>query len=190
MEARLLAMDEIAEAVVVARGDRPGDRQLVAYLRLDAGKAADPARWRARLASQLPEYLVPSAYVVLERIPLNGNGKVDRRALPLPGAGAVASRAYRGPEGETESRLAGVWRDLLGVDRIGRDDNFFELGGHSLLALRMATRAGELFGVHLSLRDVFDRQTLAALAELVAVLQDRRHATTGAAAAGRVKVRL
>ncbi|MCD0254768.1 amino acid adenylation domain-containing protein [Xanthomonas campestris pv. campestris] len=190
VEARLLAMDGIAEAVVIARADRPGDRQLVAYLRLDADQAADPARWRARLALQLPEYLVPSAYVVLERIPLNGNGKVDRRALPVPDAAAVASRVYRAPEGETESRLAGVWRDLLGVDRIGRDDNFFELGGHSLLALRMATRSGELFGVHLSLRDVFDRQTLAALAELVAVLQHRPRATTGAAAAGRVKVRL
>ena len=95
---------------------------------------------RAHLKAVLPEYMVPSAFVMLESLPLTPNGKLDRRALPAPELGAYVSRQYEAPQGEVEEILAGIWQELLRVERVGRQDNFFELGGHSLLIVQMMER--------------------------------------------------
>ena len=92
---------------------------------------------RAHLSARLPEYMVPAAYVLMKSLPLTANGKLDRRALPAPDTDAYAVREYEAPVGETETKLAGIWAEVLKVERVGRHDNFFDLGGHSLLAVRM-----------------------------------------------------
>ena len=125
------------------------------------------AALRLELSAQLPEYMVPSAYVQLERLPLTPNGKVDRGALPAPGAEAVAARAYQAPEGELEAQVAAIWAELLGLERVGRHDDFFALGGHSLLAAQLTTRLNRDLDAALSLRSVFDRPTVARLAEAI-----------------------
>ena len=110
---------------------------------------------RAHLKAALPEYMVPSAFVTLERMPLTPNGKLDRRALPAPELEAYASRQYEAPQGEVEEILAGIWQALLGLERVGRHDNFFELGGHSLLIVQMMERLRRV-GLGAELRRVFD----------------------------------
>ncbi|HMC44739.1 MAG TPA: phosphopantetheine-binding protein, partial [Caballeronia sp.] len=131
-EAQLLAQPEVSEAVVVAHEGR-----LVAYVSCLAGQTVDVAalagQLREKLSMVLPEYMVPGLVMVLERLPLNTNGKVDRHALPLP---AQTEKIREVPRGDMEAVLAGVWQDVLRVERIGRHDNFFEMGGQSLLALR------------------------------------------------------
>ncbi|PPU79103.1 hypothetical protein XsacCFBP4641_20800, partial [Xanthomonas sacchari] len=98
------------------------------------------ASLRDALSQALPEYMVPSAFMMLESLPLTPNGKLDRAALPAPDQAAVASRAYEAPDGETEQGIAAIWQELLNLERVGRQDHFFELGGHSLLAVRLVTR--------------------------------------------------
>ncbi len=122
---------------------------------------------RAALQLQLPESMLPSAFVVLEALPLTPNGKLDRKALPAPELGALITRAYEAPEGEVERTLATLWQDLLRVERVGRHDRFFELGGHSLLAMQVTSHVRTAFGVELPLRQVFANSTLSALAEVV-----------------------
>ncbi|WP_412179758.1 AMP-binding enzyme, partial [Variovorax paradoxus] len=126
IEAQLLAQAEVREAVVVAK-EGPGGARLVGYVSAQAGQVLDVARLRERLGAVLPDYMVPGALVVLEGLPLNANGKVDRKALPAPELDSA--RAYEAPEGEVEQALAGIWAEVLGVQRVGRNDNFFELGG-------------------------------------------------------------
>ena len=118
---------------------------------------------RAHLKPVLPEYMVPSAFVLLDRMPLTPNGKLDRRALPAPELGAYVSRQYEAPQGEVEEILAGIWQGLLRVERVGRNDNFFELGGHSLLIVQMLERLRRV-GLSAPIRRVFDSATLADLA--------------------------
>jgi aryl carrier-like protein len=159
IEARLRQHPEVREAVVTAREDAPGDKRLVAYLT----GSAEPEGLRAHLAAELPEYMVPSAYVRLESMPLTPSGKLDRRALPAPEAGAYLSRAYEAPSGEAETKLAAIWSELLKVEQVGRNDNFFELGGHSLLAVTLVERMRRQ-GLHVDVRDLFTAPTLAELA--------------------------
>jgi amino acid adenylation domain-containing protein/FkbM family methyltransferase len=119
---------------------------------------------RAQLSRQLPEYMLPSAYVLLEKLPLTTNGKVNRKALPSPDQFSVVSRPYETPMGEIEIAIAGIWQALLGVDRVGRHDNFFELGGHSLLVVRASALLAERLGRKLALFEFFSRPSVAALA--------------------------
>ncbi len=142
---------------MIAREDRPGDKRLVAYL---VGHA-DASQLRAQLARSLPEYMVPAAYVVLGALPLNANGKLDRKALPAPEGEAYGQRAYTAPQGEVERALAGIWSQLLGVQQVGRDDDFFELGGHSLLAIRLISQIRERFDAELALATLFAQPRLA-----------------------------
>jgi acyl carrier protein len=121
---------------------------------------------RAHLRRSLPEYMVPGAIVPLERLPLNANGKVDRKALPAPEFTAYS--AYEPPRGETEEKLAAIWAEVLGVERVGRNDNFFELGGHSLLSARLVARLHAAMQSELTIRDVFQYPTLAAMAARIA----------------------
>lgn len=164
IEAQLVRHEDVKSATVLARQDGPGEKRLVAYVvprNMDAPVSAEDLRtW---LKTTLPEYMLPSAFVTLERLPLTASGKVDRRALPAPDLGDYASRAYAAPQGEVEEILAGIWQSLLGVQRVGRHDNFFELGGHSLLIVQLLDRLRRV-GLSAQVRTVFDSPTLADLA--------------------------
>ncbi|MFB7582626.1 amino acid adenylation domain-containing protein [Streptomyces hydrogenans] len=161
VEAALTALPEIGQAFVTAHEDRGGERRLVAYL-VPQGSDPDPAAVRDRLASALPDYMVPGAYVVLDALPLTGNGKVDRRALPEPvfetGAG------YTPPRTPAEEILVALMGELLGRPRVGVHDNFFDLGGHSLLATRLVNRIRTHLGAELGVADLFEAPTAASLA--------------------------
>lgn len=158
IEAQLLAQPEVREAVVVAK-----DARLVAYVSPHRGRALDVRELRARLTRVLPDYMVPGVVVSLESLPLNPNGKVDRRALPQPER--PSRLTFEAPQGEVEAVLAQLWAELLGIERIGRRDNFFELGGHSLLLLKLHQRLdGHCFAVTPSVVDLFRYPTIESLA--------------------------
>ncbi|HEU4886738.1 MAG TPA: amino acid adenylation domain-containing protein, partial [Thermoanaerobaculia bacterium] len=167
IEAKLSQCAGVREAVVLAREDAAGDKRLVAYLVPQDGVVLEAVALRAALQSQLPEYMVPSAFVFLEALPLTPNGKLDRKALPAPQTSALIAREYEAPEGEVEQTLAALWQELLRVERVGRHDRFFELGGHSLLAMKLTSHIRAAFGVELPLRQLFANSTLSALAEVV-----------------------
>uniref|UniRef100_UPI00403F0980 non-ribosomal peptide synthetase n=1 Tax=Rhizobium sp. T1473 TaxID=555321 RepID=UPI00403F0980 len=164
--ARLCEHAWVREAVVVAHADGAGDKRLVAYVvarTTDGSAEADgaglAASLRAHLGGLLPDYMVPSAFVRLEALPLTPNGKLDRKALPVPDDDAYARRAYEAPQGEIETLLAGIWAELLGIERIGRHDHFFELGGHSLLAVQLLGRTLAV-GLKFSAADLFEAPIL------------------------------
>ncbi|MFL6601914.1 MAG: amino acid adenylation domain-containing protein [Steroidobacteraceae bacterium] len=164
IEAQLMRHAHVKDAAVVLREDIPGEKHLVAYVttRTQAVPAAEELR--VHVQALLPEYMVPSAFVVLERFPLTTNGKLDRAALPAPELGAYVSRKYEEPKGDGEKGLAEIWRDLLGVKRVGRQDDFFELGGHSLLAVKLVLKANQYFGSSLSVTDAYKSRTIQAMA--------------------------
>jgi acyl carrier protein len=169
VEAALTANAGVSAAVVVADG-QDADRRLVAYLvPADAGDGIpDVGRLRSFLASRLPEHLIPAVFVELAAIPLTANGKLDRSALPAPDAARPQRLDVDAvPRTPTEELLAGIWAEVLGVDRIGVRDNFFELGGHSLLATRVVSRVRAVFGVEIALVELFDEPTVAGLAAAV-----------------------
>ncbi|WP_409488686.1 non-ribosomal peptide synthase/polyketide synthase [Pseudomonas promysalinigenes] len=155
IEARLQEQADVREAVVVA-----AEGQLVAYL--VAEQPDSLAAIKAHLAAVLPDYMVPSQWVLLERMPLSPNGKLDRKALPKPQLGQ-SSREYQAPQSELEQRLAGIWQDVLKVERVGLNDNFFELGGDSIVSIQLVSRARQK-GLHFTPKDVFELQTLQRLA--------------------------
>ncbi|NWE86102.1 amino acid adenylation domain-containing protein, partial [Pseudomonas edaphica] len=126
IEATLASANGVRDAVVIAREDEPGDKRLVAYV--IAERELGAAELRDHLLLSLAEYMVPSAFVLLDQFPLTTNGKLDRKALPAPDADALARRDYAAPQGAVESTIAGIWQSLLKLDNVGRDDNFFELG--------------------------------------------------------------
>ncbi|MHA6940169.1 non-ribosomal peptide synthetase, partial [Ralstonia pseudosolanacearum] len=161
--ASLARCDGVREAAVLAREDAPGEPRLVAYYVAEPGAAVEASALRRHMQAQLPEHMVPAAYVRLEHLPLTPNGKLDRRALPAPAADAYARRRYVAPQGDVETMLAELWQDLLGVERVGRHDDFFELGGHSLLAMSLMARMDEL-GLSADVRVLFTQPTLAGLA--------------------------
>ncbi len=161
--ASLARCDGVREAAVLAREDAPGEQRLVAYYVAEPGAAVEASALRRHMQAQLPEHMVPAAYVRLEHLPLTPNGKLDRRALPAPAADAYARRRYVAPQGDVETMLAELWQDLLGVERVGRHDDFFELGGHSLLAMSLMARMDEL-GLSADVRVLFTQPTLAGLA--------------------------
>ncbi|WP_434626621.1 non-ribosomal peptide synthetase [Chromobacterium sp. CV08] len=167
IEARLAACAGVREAAVLAREDAPGDKRLVAYLTARPDAAPDAAALRTELANDLAEYMIPSAFVVLDAFPLTPNGKLDRKALPAPDGAQLSGREYVAPQGETEEALANIWSALLNVERVGRHDNFFELGGHSLLAVSMVARAARQLGAGLALRQVYQAADLRELAAMI-----------------------
>jgi acyl carrier protein len=131
----------------------------------------EAAALRAALQGRLPEYMVPSAFVVLDAFPVTPNGKLDRKALPAPDHSALASAAFEAPQGAIEETLAQIWREVLNIERISRHDNFFDLGGHSLLAVQVTSRLRQSLGVELPLRELFAQPTLSALAQVVSGAQ-------------------
>ncbi|WP_082111155.1 non-ribosomal peptide synthetase [Photorhabdus thracensis] len=164
IEARLMEHPVVHEAVVLVLGDGQ-DKRLVAYVVAEADEAL-VNHLRTYLSAILPDYMVPAAFVRLDIFPLTSNGKLDRRALPAPEEEAFARQVYEAPQGETETTLAAIWRELLGVERISRYDNFFALGGHSLLAVRMMNRIAAL-GIELPLSTLFKFPALMAFAEAI-----------------------
>ncbi|HSK77319.1 MAG TPA: amino acid adenylation domain-containing protein, partial [Thermoanaerobaculia bacterium] len=164
VEAALAGHPGVREAAVVAREDG-GERYLAAYVAPAPEGAPEPAALRAFLCEQLPDYMVPAAFVLLEKLPLTPNGKLDRRALPAPERGTAGS--WVAPRGPVEEILAGIWAELLDVELAGAHDDFFALGGHSLLATRVVSRVRRSLGVELPLRAVFESPTVAGLASRV-----------------------
>ncbi|KAF2406942.1 arthrofactin-type cyclic lipopeptide synthetase B [Pseudomonas antarctica] len=164
IETCLAAFPGVKDAVVLAREDQPGDKRLVAYYTAQA--PLDIQALRAHLQGQLPDYMVPSAYVWLALLPLTANGKLDRKGLPVPDQSALLSRGYEAPEGELETLLAQIWQDVLKLERVGRHDHFFELGGHSLLAVSLIERMRQV-GLSCDVRALFSQPSLAALAAAV-----------------------
>ncbi|HEY0018395.1 MAG TPA: amino acid adenylation domain-containing protein, partial [Longimicrobium sp.] len=162
IESVLSTHPAVRDVVVLAREDVPGDRWLVAYVVWRQGAAGDPGALREHVRAALPEYMVPGAVVVLDRLPLTPNGKVDRRALPAPERGGSA--AVYAPRTPVEEVLAGIWGEVLGVERVGARDDFFDLGGHSLIATRVLSRVRRVLGVELPLRTLFWHPTVEGLA--------------------------
>ncbi len=166
IESRLLNCAGVKEAVVLARRDGQESTRLVAYYTVHE-QPLDSADLHAQLQARLPEYMVPSAWVQLAALPLNNNGKIDRKALPAPTQEALLSRAYEAPANALEAGLAQIWSELLQVAQVGRHDNFFELGGHSLLAMRMLSQVRQQLGIELALGELFANPELAAVAEVL-----------------------
>ncbi|WP_131761032.1 amino acid adenylation domain-containing protein, partial [Actinomadura fibrosa] len=173
VEAALAARPEVDRAVVVVREDRPGVKRLVAYAVPADGRAIDPAELRRHLGSVVPDYMVPAAFVSLDAVPVNANGKVDRRALPAPEITGTAE--YRPPSTPREAALCGVFAEVLGLERVGADDGFFELGGDSIISIQLAARA-RAAGLVITPRDVFTRRTVASLAEAARPVEEERGA--------------
>src|SRR5262249_27031521 len=137
IEAALLGLECVGQAVVVLRQDEPGHKRLVGYVVAAAGQRVQPTELRIRLGERLPEYMVPGAIVELETVPLNANGKLDRKALPAP---EFTPRQWRGPQTQQEQILCSLFGELLGVGPVGVDDNFFELGGDSIVSIQLVSR--------------------------------------------------
>jgi acyl carrier protein len=159
---------KVREVVVVEREVFNGDKSLVAYLVPREGHSLQASELRNYLRDKLPDYMIPSAYLMLTQMPLTPNGKLDRRALPAPESARQGSAdADNAPRTSIEEMVAGIWTSVLDVEQVSVNDNFFELGGHSLLATQVVARVRELFGIELPLRTLFEAPTLAVLAEAI-----------------------
>jgi acyl-CoA synthetase (AMP-forming)/AMP-acid ligase II len=164
IEAQLLSQPQIREAVVIA-GEGSSGARLVAYVCPHAGMEVDTGMLREALGKALPDYMMPSAIVVLERLPLNPNGKVDRKALPEPEYTHIGN--YEAPQGEVEQMLADIWSEVLGIPQVGRKDNFFEVGGHSLAILQVQQKLQQVLSVSLPLRLYFEKPLFADIASVI-----------------------
>jgi amino acid adenylation domain-containing protein len=168
IEAVLRKAAGVRDAVVVAREDQPGDRRLVAYVALAEGADAASLNLRGFVKEKLPEHMVPSVVVTLPALPLTANGKVDRAALPAPSRDAGSPpTGIVAPRDALEARIVNVWRQVLGVSRVGITDSFFDLGGHSMLAVRMTSELKKAVGRTISLLSLFEAQTIEQIADLL-----------------------
>ncbi|HEY3566280.1 MAG TPA: phosphopantetheine-binding protein, partial [Thermoanaerobaculia bacterium] len=163
IEAALLRHPGVREAVALAREDAGGEKRLVAYVVPAVTPPPATAELREALQRTLPEYMVPWTFVMLDRLPVTANGKLDREALPAPGE-AAAGEAYVAPRNELERSIAAVWREVLGLERVGVHDNFFESGGSSLLIVKLHGRLNEALGTEIPIMELFRHSTIDALA--------------------------
>jgi amino acid adenylation domain-containing protein len=165
VEAALGTHAGVREAVVITKEDSPGDKRLVAYYVVEPAATPTSGELRQFLKAKLPDYMIPSAFVSMERLPLTPNKKIDRRALPEPLQTESASNTgYASPTTTVERKLSNIWAGVLKLERVGLHDNFFELGGHSLLAIRLIARVREEFDIELRLREFFESPTVAQVA--------------------------
>ena len=175
IEVLLRGYSDVEEAVVVAREDQSGTKRLVAYVTPVTGAIPDPSRLRTHVAAALPDYMVPSAFVLLDQLPLTSNGKLDRKALPAPmNENLGPEQEYVAPRGPVEEIVAAIFAEVLEKDRVGILDNFFESGGHSLLAIQLAGHLRETFQVEVPLRRIFEDPTVAGLAAALLEEEDER----------------
>jgi len=181
IEAVLAAQPSLRASVVVARNDASGDARLVAYVVPAEGSGVNIPNLREALGRKLPDYMVPSVFMELAELPLTPNGKVDRKALPSPEGGRLeaASIEYVEPRNPVERTLAGIWAEVLGVERVGALDNFFSLGGHSLSGARVLSRVRDAFGVELPLSIIFEKRTVEGM---TAAIEEREAAPKAAPA--------
>ncbi|WP_442936453.1 non-ribosomal peptide synthase/polyketide synthase [Nostoc sp.] len=173
IEAALSQHKDVQTSVVIVREDIPGDKRLVSYIVLQPEQTPTVKELRSFLKERLPEYMVPSAIVILESLPLTSNGKVDRRALPAPEPSGTLSDKYVAPRTPLEEILAQIWVQVLKIELVGRHDNFFTLGGHSLLATQLVSRVRSSLKVELPLRSLFAAPTIAELVQLIQQLQQQ-----------------
>jgi amino acid adenylation domain-containing protein len=172
IETALLEHPPVKEAVVVASGDDDQEKRLVAYVAPKPGEKVNVAELRNSVKARLPDYMVPAAFVTLDALPVNANGKVERQALPPPDTAALdPERPFVAPRTPMEKALADIWREILGVERVGIHDNFFDLGGHSLLAMQVISRVHDIFGIDLPLTSLLTKPTLAEVAIAVVETQ-------------------
>jgi amino acid adenylation domain-containing protein/non-ribosomal peptide synthase protein (TIGR01720 family) len=174
IESLLQQHPEIAQAVVIVREDEPGEKRLVAYVQLGTTLPSD---YKAFLATKLPAYMIPTAFVVLEEFPLTPNGKINRKALPAPDTSSlnINEKLTLTP---TEELLANIWAPILAVESISAEDNFFELGGHSLLATRVISKIRQVFSIDLPLRYLFETPKLCDLAQVIVRMQQGQITST------------
>jgi acyl carrier protein len=150
---------------VTVREDIPGDQRIVAYLIGTPGDSFTGSPLRTWLGERLPQFMIPSAFILLDTFPMTPNGKVDRRALPAPkDHGQMPAATFVSPRAGAESAVADIWREILRVERVGADDNFFDLGGHSLLVVQLQSKLRDRFHREVSLMELFRRPTVGALA--------------------------
>jgi len=168
IESALLQHWGVSEAVVVPREAAPGDKRLISYLVTNPDWDISISELRNHLQAKLPEYMIPSAFVRLEALPLTANGKLDWQALPLPDQiTAEMLKDYVAPNSDVEKVLAGLWGEVLGIQRVGIHDDFFEMGGHSLLATQLISRLRDAFEIELPLKSLFEAPTVARFAVTV-----------------------
>jgi amino acid adenylation domain-containing protein len=166
IESAICAYNGVRESIVVARDDASGTKRLVAYFVPADGTTPAIPELRNYLRAKLPEHMVPSVLVALDRLPLTANGKVDRRALPEPTASrAQVGAPFAAAETEAERKIAAIWQEALAVDRVGIDDNFFDAGGHSLLLINVQWKLKEAFGREVALVEMFEHPTVRSLAQ-------------------------
>jgi amino acid adenylation domain-containing protein len=170
IESVLVAQPAVSEAVVIVHAEEGGDKRLVAYVAAAGDEAPSESELREQVAQRLPSYMVPSAFVVLEKLPLTANGKVDRDALPGPDAMRSEGEGYTAPRSEVEAQLAQIWAEVLKLEKVGVHDNFFDLGGHSLMATQAVSRIREQLDVELPLSEMFDYPTVAELAQKIELI--------------------
>ncbi|MCV7117187.1 amino acid adenylation domain-containing protein, partial [Mycobacterium nebraskense] len=164
IQTALSGLDGVEQAVVIAREDRPAALRLVGYVTESVAGAVDPAAMRSQLAERLPAYMVPAAVMVLQALPLTVNGKLDRRALPAP---EYHAGLYRAPADVVEEVLAGVYAQILGLERVGVDESFFDLGGDSLSAMRLVAAVNKTLDTNLAVRTIFDAPSVRSLSQLL-----------------------
>lgn len=171
VQSALLKIRNIRDAIAIVRDDAARDQVLVAYVVFNEGREVDGASansfLRSKLKEVLPAYMAPSIFVIMDKIPLTPNGKVDRQALPVPDFHALRENDYKEPRNEFEQGVAEIWSSVLGLKRVGIYDNFFELGGHSLLATQVVARIRETFQVEMAVRTIFDQPTIFELSNCV-----------------------
>src|SRR5580765_1142035 len=168
IESALRALPEVADAVVAVREDALSVKKIVAYLVPSNGALPEPMALRRRLSDQLPAYMLPAAFVSMEKLPRSPNGKIDRRALP---AAELQTRSVRAPQSLEESALCAMFAEVLRVEQVNVEDDFFVLGGNSLSAMRLVGRVSSGFGVAISLRDFYSASTVGDLATLIQAIQ-------------------
>ncbi|WP_129649574.1 non-ribosomal peptide synthetase family protein [Peristeroidobacter agariperforans] len=164
IEAQIARHPQVKEAVVIAQEDSRGEKRLIAYVVPESNMQLRSDELRTHLRAGLPDYMLPGAFVCLERLPMTLNGKLDTRALPAPDFAGEGARPYEPPQGEIEQRLAQIWQELLGLQQVGRQDNFFETGGHSMLAIKALSRTNEMLGCALRVVDIYMYPTIRELA--------------------------
>jgi len=170
VENKLLSHEAIKETLVIAREDNSGSKYLCAYI--VGEKELTVLELRQHLAKAIPDYMIPSYFIQLEKLPLTSNGKVDRRLLPEPDSNISTGTEYEAPRNSTEEKLADIWREILGVDRIGIHDNFFELGGHSLKATSLAAKIHKVLNVEVPLKEIFKAPTIKGIYEYIKISKE------------------
>jgi acyl carrier protein len=172
IEAALLRHPSVSDAVVIVREDVPGDKRIVAYVVLDQAATTTVDELHGSLSRKLPDYMQPSAFLLLDSLPLTPNGKVDRKALPAPQRMPRQLEVdFVPPRTEIEKTLAAIWCEVLRIDEVGVHDNFFKLGGHSLLATQLLSRVRSVLNIELPLQTAFELPTIAAMSEEIETIR-------------------